>query len=44
MFDHPRNYRDVAILGDCQESVKLLVEKLGWKEEFEKLIKTGQTK
>jgi NAD-dependent deacetylase sirtuin 2 len=43
MFNRPDNYRDVAILGDCQECVKQLVEKLGWKEEFEKLTKTERT-
>ena len=43
MFDKPGNYRDVAILGTCDDGCHSLVEKLGWKEEFQVLInKSGE--
>jgi len=37
MFDKPGNYRDVAILGTCDDGCNSLVEKLGWGKDFEKL-------
>jgi len=43
MFDKPGNYRDVAILGTCDDGCHSLVEKLGWEEEFQMLInKSGE--
>ncbi|XP_076042724.1 NAD-dependent protein deacetylase sirtuin-2-like isoform X2 [Oratosquilla oratoria] len=37
LLDSPNNKRDVAMLGDCDPSVLQLIDKLGWKEDFEKL-------
>ena len=33
-----KNYRDVFHAGDCDKSVEELVELLGWKADFAKLI------
>jgi len=41
-FGRTDNYRDVDLLGDCQEVVIKLCELLGWKNELDKLIKTGK--
>jgi len=38
-LDSEKNVRDVALLGDCDEMVWILVEKLGWKEELQILIR-----
>jgi len=38
-FNLEGNVRDVKALGDCQEIVKQLVELIGWKEEFEEMMK-----
>lgn len=37
-LDSPRNTRDVALLGDCDEGCTKLVDMLDWKEEYEKLF------
>lgn len=37
-FDTSRNYRDVELLGDCDEGILLLCELVGWREELESLI------
>lgn len=37
-LDSPRNIRDVALLGDCDEGCTKLVDMLGWKEDYEKLF------
>lgn len=31
---NPENYRDVAVLGDCDEGVLQLVKLLGWENEL----------
>lgn len=36
-FGGNKNTRDVPLLGDCQETVKALVQKLGWEEDFNAL-------
>ena len=33
------NFRDVALLGDCDEGCRTLSDLLGWKEEFESMIR-----
>ena len=38
MFDSPKNYRDVAILGPCDDGCFSLAEKLGWKQDLENLV------
>lgn len=38
-YDHPTNYRDVYLGGDCQETVKNLADLIGWKDEIEELMK-----
>ena len=38
MFDSPRNYRDVALLGDCDTGCRALAEKLGWIKELDDLV------
>jgi len=42
-FGLPGNYRDIAIIGDCQDGIKSLVEKIGWKADLEKLIAKGSS-
>ena len=38
-FDDPhRNYRDVALLGDCDAQIIALAEALGWKNDLERLV------
>jgi len=39
----PENTRDAAFLGDCDDGVMRLADLLGWKVEFEELLrnKTG---
>ncbi|KAJ6638072.1 NAD-dependent protein deacetylase Sirt2 [Pseudolycoriella hygida] len=37
-FDSPTNYRDIALLGDCDDGVKTLISELGLTDEFEKLV------
>lgn len=37
-FHGADNFRDVAWLGTCDDGCRLLAEKLGWKEELEKLM------
>ncbi|KAG0721368.1 NAD-dependent protein deacetylase sirtuin-2 [Chionoecetes opilio] len=37
-LDSPRNIRDVALLGDCDQGCAKLADLLGWKDEYEKLI------
>ncbi|XP_028398493.1 NAD-dependent protein deacetylase sirtuin-2-like isoform X2 [Dendronephthya gigantea] len=43
-FDHPKNYRDVAWLGSCDDGCLALAELLGWKEELVKLVKNEHEK
>lgn len=43
-FGMDNNYRDVSLIGDCQEGVKKLVELIGWKEDFEILLKQREEK
>ncbi|EEB16380.1 NAD-dependent deacetylase sirtuin-2, putative [Pediculus humanus corporis] len=38
-LDSDKNYRDVAFLGDCDELCEQLVDLLGWKQEFDEIIK-----
>eukprot|EP01111_Echinosteliopsis_oligospora_P007013 TRINITY_DN2155_c0_g1_i1.p1 TRINITY_DN2155_c0_g1~~TRINITY_DN2155_c0_g1_i1.p1 ORF type:complete len:393 (-),score=93.93 TRINITY_DN2155_c0_g1_i1:28-1206(-) len=38
LFNHPVNYRDVKLLGKCDDGVKKLVELLGWTDELNALI------
>lgn len=33
-FGMPSNYRDIALIGDCQDGAKKLAELLGWKVEI----------
>ncbi|KAF2364973.1 Sirtuin family [Trinorchestia longiramus] len=42
--DSPKNKRDVTLLGDCDDGCLMLAEKLGWKEDLEKLIEEGKKK
>jgi len=41
LFNHPDNYRDVKLLGQCDDGVKKLVELLGWTKELDDLISKG---
>jgi len=41
-FGMPSNYRDIAVVGDCQEGVKKLTDLLGWKDELEALVKNAK--
>lgn len=38
-FDSPKNKRDVAWLGDCDDGVKALINELELTEDFNKLMK-----
>ena len=38
IFDSPGNYRDVAILGSCDDGCWSLAEKLGWKDDLQAII------
>ncbi|GBP15901.1 NAD-dependent protein deacetylase Sirt2 [Eumeta japonica] len=40
MFDNPKNTRDIAYIGDCDDGCLALAESLGWKDELQNLIKT----
>jgi NAD-dependent deacetylase sirtuin 2 len=40
-YDHPSNTRDVYLGGDCQETIRALIEQIGWKAEFEALLRTA---
>lgn len=37
-LDSEKNIRDVAFLGDCDDLVRQLVDKLEWTEEFDALM------
>uniref|UniRef100_T1PBG3 NAD-dependent protein deacetylase n=1 Tax=Musca domestica TaxID=7370 RepID=T1PBG3_MUSDO len=39
MFDNPKNTRDIAYIGDCDDGCLALAEALGWKDELSELIK-----
>jgi len=39
LFNTAENYRDVALLGTCDEGILILSELLGWRDELEKLIR-----
>jgi NAD-dependent SIR2 family protein deacetylase len=39
-FDHQSNTRDVFLGGDCQQTIKELVDLIGWTAEFEQLVPT----
>ena len=38
-LDRPGNYRDVALLGSCDDGCRQLADKLGWRPDLELLIK-----
>jgi len=38
MFDKAANYRDVALLGDCDSGCRKLAEKLGWETDLDDLM------
>ena len=38
MFDKPGNYRDVALLGDCDSGCTKLAAKLGWAKDLDDLM------
>jgi NAD-dependent SIR2 family protein deacetylase/ankyrin repeat protein len=38
------NYRDVQVLGECDEGVWQLVDLLGWRDELKQLIASGERK
>lgn len=40
MFDNPKNTRDIAYIGDCDDGCLALAEALGWKDELSELIKS----
>ncbi|XP_065362316.1 NAD-dependent protein deacetylase Sirt2 [Calliphora vicina] len=40
MFDNPKNTRDIAYIGDCDDGCLALAEALGWKDELNELIKS----
>lgn len=31
LFNSKNNYRDVCLIGDCQEKILLFAEEIGWK-------------
>lgn len=37
-FNHPQNFRDVRLLGECQAGVRTLAQLLGWDKELAELI------
>ncbi|XP_073815249.1 sirtuin 2 isoform X2 [Musca autumnalis] len=39
MFDNPKNTRDIAYIGDCDDGCLALAEALGWKDELDDLVK-----
>lgn len=36
----PTNYRDIALLGDCQDGILKLAELIGWKDDLVKMKET----
>lgn len=42
-FGMKNNYRDISILGDCQEEIKKFSDLCGWKDDLETLIKKGNS-
>lgn len=40
-FGGNKNTRDVPLLGDCQDTVRALIQKLGWEEDFNALRATS---
>ncbi|XP_037819019.1 NAD-dependent protein deacetylase Sirt2 [Lucilia sericata] len=40
MFDNPKNTRDIAYIGDCDDGCLALADALGWKDELQELIKS----
>ena len=40
----PSNYRDVTVLGDCDEGVDRLAELLGWRDELDELVAAGRAR
>ena len=38
MFDKPANYRDVALLGDCDSGCRKLADKLGWTKDLDDVM------
>ena len=38
MFDEKANYRDVALLGDCDSGCRNLADKLGWAKDLDDLM------
>ncbi|XP_064484920.1 NAD-dependent protein deacetylase sirtuin-2-like [Ornithodoros turicata] len=42
-FDSEANYRDVALLGTCDDGCRQIAQLLGWKEELEKLVAQYQS-
>ena len=42
VFDDDERWRDVAVLGDCDDGVKALAAALGWSDEFEAIIAAGK--
>lgn len=40
MFDNPKNVRDIAFIGDCDDGCLALAEALGWKDELNDLVKS----
>lgn len=43
-FDSEKAYRDVAILGTCDEGCESLANALGWKDDMDKLSTEGTTR
>uniref|UniRef100_A0A6B0VB07 Putative sirtuin 5 n=1 Tax=Ixodes ricinus TaxID=34613 RepID=A0A6B0VB07_IXORI len=37
-FDSEANYRDVALLGTCDSGCRLVVDRLGWKDDLSRLV------
>lgn len=37
-FDQEGNYRDVALIGSCDDGCNMLAEKLGWSQDLKKLV------
>lgn len=40
LYDSPKNTRDVAYIGDCDDGVLALADALGWGDELRDLVKT----
>ena len=40
----PSNYRDVTVLGDCDDGVNRLAELLGWRAELDALVAEGRAR